>query len=195
MRSAVGGVVWGFVLAIGCAKPATPTAVRAAPVHPDLACPAGTVANGTAPPNGDEAWCELRAPDRPPMRQGPSLTWHDNGAKASQGSFASGFRTGPWLFWHANGELSEQGPFVSGVREGIWTTWDATGARTSEGAYAGGKRDGAWTFWTPADQTRTEGRYALGKRQGEWTEYSPEGTAVRARTFRNDRQIDQRELR
>jgi len=191
------GWFWGLVAVGGlaCAKSAAPTMVRAEPIHPELQCPAGTIATGAAPPAGDEAWCEQRPAAGAPIRSGPSLEWHDNGQKASQGAYQADVRTGPWLFWHANGQLAEQGRYVAGVKEGVWTTYDGQGRRLSEGAYAAGKPDGRWTFWSPDQQTRTEGQYALGEREGTWTEYSPEGSALVERTFRDDRQLDVRRLK
>lgn len=191
---AVGVGIVGVVV-VGCVKSTSPTVVRAQPIHPELQCPAGTVGAGAAPPAGNEAWCEIRPPVGAAVRQGPSLTWHDSGQKESQGAFDQGVRTGPWLVWHPNGQLSEQGPYVGGVKEGFWTTWDSLGRTLSEGRYASGERDGNWTFWNLQDQTRTEGRYQVGKREGQWVDYSPEGEAVRQRTFRNDRQLDIRNLR
>ncbi len=187
----------GIILAIGagCAKSAAPTLVRAQPIHPELQCPAGTLGAGAAPPTGNEAWCETRPAVGPRLRQGPSLSWHDNGEKASQGAYDQDVRTGPWLVWHPNGQLAEQGPYVAGVKEGVWAAWDSLGRKLSEGRYASGHRDGAWTFWNPEDQTRTEGRYAVGKREGEWIDYSPDGDAVRQRTFLGDRQLQMRTLK
>lgn len=191
------GMFLGFVGACvcACAKPVAPTPVRAAPIHPELQCPAGTFAAGAAPPQGNEAWCEQRPEAGPSVRVGPSLTWHDNGQKASQGGYAQDLQAGPWLSWHANGQLAEQGAYAVGVKEGVWTAYDSQGRRLSEGPYAAGQPDGSWTFWNPDDQTRTEGQYVLGKREGTWVEYAPEGTPVKERTFRNDRQLDIRTLR
>lgn len=182
----------GIILlcASACAKPSAPTAVRAEPIHPELQCPAGTLAMGAVPPAGREAWCTQAG-----MRTGPSLTWHDNGQKASQGAWTADQRTGPWLYWHANGQLAEQGSYAGGVKEGVWTTFDPLGHRLSEGAWVSGGRDGSWMFWDPEAQTRTEAQYVLGSREGTWIEYSPEGTALRRWTYRDDRQLDMQSLR
>ncbi|MEN0063426.1 MAG: hypothetical protein AAGA48_14840 [Myxococcota bacterium] len=189
------GVVWLLGgLAIGCAKPVPPTEVRQAPVHPDLQCPAGTVAAGLAPPQGHEAWCEKPVQVGPVLRVGPSLTWHTNGEKASQGSWEAGLRTGPWLFWHPNAQLSEQGAYSADEKQGIWTTYDSSGRRTAEGSFVAGSRDGDWIFWDPSAQTRTEGRYELGEREGKWVEFDPEGRPVRERDFRDDRMLNVRSL-
>ena len=187
-------LVIASLLCMACAKSSLPTAVRTQPIHPELQCPAGTLATGTVPPDGKEAWCDRQDEGRPPVRQGPSLTWHDNGQKESQGAYANGQRTGPWLFWHANGRPAQQGPYVDDQRHGVWTTYDPQGRRIAEGPMVAGAADGDWTFWNPDAQTRTEGHYVLGRREGEWIEYSPEGTPVRARTFRDDRMLDVRDL-
>ncbi|MEO0605072.1 MAG: hypothetical protein AAF211_26825, partial [Myxococcota bacterium] len=118
--------------AMACAKPVDPGVVRAQPIHPDLQCPAGTIAAGLAPPAGNEAWCENRPEVGRALRSGPSLTWHDSGEKASQGGYTNDVRTGPWLVWHPNGQLAEQGPYVAGVKDGLWATWDSLGRPTSE---------------------------------------------------------------
>lgn len=53
-------------------------------------------------------------------RTGPSVTWHMNGQKHSEGSYKDGKREGPWRFWGLDGKLDEalSGTYADGVRTG-----------------------------------------------------------------------------
>ena len=162
--------------------------------HPDLKCPAGTQPAGYAPPHGWEVWCEKLLPNGQKLREGPSIGWHPNEQKRSEGSYADGKQHGPWLYWYPTGTPESQGGFALGVKEGVWTTYAAGGETTSEGQFVGGQEHGPWVFWNTDAATRTEGSFVLGARDGVWLDYGPDDRPVRERTYRDGRMVTMREL-
>lgn len=101
------------------------------------------------------------------QRAGKYRSWHENGALASEGSFADDREIGRWKFFHADGRLAAEGSFGRGERVGPWETFHPGGPRESKGRYEKGKRSGPWSFWTPAGELQTEdsGTYAFVERR------------------------------
>ncbi len=187
---------WALLACIaGCGpKASNPVIATGASVHPDLQCPPGTLPAGTPPPQGREVWCELRPVGGAPVRQGPSIAWHENGKRAAQGPYLAGKRHGRWTFWHPNGVPAKQGSFAQGLEEGVWTAYHPHGDRASEGEYVGGEEHGPWLYWDVQEPARIEGTWALGKRTGRWLDIGPDGRPVRERVYRNGRLVNQQEL-
>lgn len=162
-------------------------------VHPDLQCPPGTLGAGEGPPNGTQVWCELPSLTDP-VKQGPSIGWHENGRKQAEGSWLAGERHGDWRYWHPNGRPEAQGTYAHGLREGLWTRYHPDGSRAAEGSFVGDQEHGAWTFWDATALTRTDGIYELGQRTGRWLDVDPAGVPVRERLYQEGRLVNQREL-
>jgi hypothetical protein len=179
----------------GCppkAPPEAPTAQQ--PVYADIACPPGTLVAGQAPPLGQEVWCQRPNPDGTFTKVGPSITWHSNGRKASEGAFREGKKDGPWLFWYPTGTPERQGTYAFGVPEGVWTSYHPNGERASEGQMVDGEEHARWTYWNAETLTRVEGEYVLGERDGTWMDFGPDDRPIRERTYRSGRLVSQREL-
>jgi hypothetical protein len=186
----------GFALGwAGCAPKPPPAAPSApAPLFSEFTCPPGTELAGAAPPVGVEVWCSRPMPDGTKVRSGPSLSWHGNGQKQSQGAYLQDKREGPWLYWYPTGTPERQGSYSNGKPDGVWTSYHPTGDRSSEGQMVDGKENGRWTFWNNESMTRTEGEFLLGERDGVWMDFGPEDQPVRERSYRTGRLVSQRDL-
>ena len=181
-------------LGTGCGPKPAPAAAVPAAGHPDLQCPPGTSPAGRGPPEGTEAWCQVRLPGGEARRAGPRITWHANGQRSAAGWYQAGKRHGTWQFWHASGTPAKQGSYTQGLEDGPWTTYHPDGTRAAMGGYVGGEEHGPWIFWDPGTLTRTEGSYELGERTGRWVDVGPDGRPVRERIYRRGRLVNQREL-
>jgi hypothetical protein len=182
-------------LLISCAKPvATTGASTPASPHPDLHCPPGSIPAGKAPPLGLEVWCHAQGQPGKWLREGPSISWHDNQQRASEGLFSHGKPTGPWQYWYPTGQPMEQGSFAGGVKDGVWVTYHADGTRSAEGTMVDGKHHGEWSYWSSDGQSRTVGQWKLGKKDGIWNEMNAEDRAVAERLYRDGRLVSQKDL-
>ncbi len=182
-----------LLLVLGaCAKPASgPSAPPPVPPPHDLACPEGSVPLGAAPPRGLEAWCARTLPDGKRLRTGPSMTWHAEGVKASEGHYYDDGRRGEWRTWHTNGRLATVEFWRDGVQHGTSVTYDPAGNRRAEGSYLEGLQDGPWTWWFADGKVERTGSYVRGEKDGEWLENYPSGHPKSRRVFRAGRQLQQ----
>ncbi len=182
-------------LLAGCPPKPPPTGPAAPPqVNADIACPPGTLLTGHAPPVGSEVWCQRPNTDGTFTRVGPTLTWHGNGRKASEGAYREGKKDGPWLFWYPTGTPERQGSYANGQPEGVWTSYHPNGERASEGQMVDGHEHARWTYWNAETLTRVEGEYVLGERDGTWMDFGPDDRPIRERIYRSGRLVSQREL-
>lgn len=81
---------------------------------PPIACPERARLEGTFPPNGNEAWCEI---------EDESGRWVKSGA---------------WMAWYENGQVRAEGEYLEGKKEGRWTIWNPDGAVIAELVYEHG---------------------------------------------------------
>lgn len=188
-------LVFLTVFLMACPKQTTAPVVAIGPVHPDLICPENTQPAGQVPPVGYEAWChEVTAAGRW-LRRGPSLTFHNNGEKSSQGDYLADRKQGPWILWYPTGQVERQGSFAGGVEDGFWVRYHTNGEQSSEGKMVNGHEHEMWTYWSENGATRTEGNWALGKRDGTWVDFDrvTERT-IAERDYRAGRLVSSREL-
>lgn len=179
-----------LALLAGCPKQtATEQAVNAA-----IACPAGTQPAGKAPPEGFEAWCQRVAPTGEVTREGPAITWHPDGTRASAGSYAVNRKSGFWSTYYPDGKPQAEGSYEVGVQVGLWKEYHPSGELKTEGEYAAGKPHGYWTYWHPNGQLLTAGDLVEGDKTGTWIEYDEQGKPKTERVYRNGRVLSQREL-
>ena len=59
-------------------------------------------------------------------RDGPSITWHENGQKSGEGTLKDGRPHGLWMAWHENGQKALEGTFKDGEEVSV-TYWNSTG--------------------------------------------------------------------
>ena len=103
---------------------------QAAPeVEPLKKCPSGAKLRGKAPPRGTAQWCEASDLFGKMQKNGPFLTWHENGRIRSMGYFVDGERHGDWKQWDESGRLLRQQSYRFGqavgasTRQGCETTF------------------------------------------------------------------------
>lgn len=114
-------------------------------------CPPGTNLVGPIGPNGTRITVNGRSaaacmrPDG--TSHGPSMTWYEDGSKASSGDYRNGVKEGLWCFWHENGRISGRGVFRDGKPDGVWVSWYDNQQKESEGSYFEGKHHGQFTYW------------------------------------------------
>ncbi len=108
---------------------------------------AGELRRETWPDGKPRAEYEVELRGGRELRSGPFRAWHENGALASEGSFAQDLETGRWKLFHADGTPAAEGAYARGERTGVWETFHPGGKRASKGKYEKNRRTGEWTFW------------------------------------------------
>jgi hypothetical protein len=192
-------LVFALVWLASCGDKAPPdtaiVAVDTAP-PPPIACAEGALLLGKSPPFGFAMTCNAQDPARPGtwFKQGPAITWHPDGSRASLGQYELDKKHGYWQTWFADGQVETQGTYSHDVPTGVWTAYHATAAKKSEGEYTGGKMEGHWSYWHSNGQLKTEGEMSGGEYQGVWLEYDETGRALSEREYREGRLIRQRQL-
>lgn len=133
-----------------------------------LPCPAGSELLYV----GDKVYCiEVGSAETRPFRQGPSVSFHPNGA------------------------LMEQGLYQDDEREGIWVGWDDTGQKANVVGYRAGAFHGLYiTFW-PNGVRQTEIQFALGKKHGTSKSWTDEGLPLTFKRFEHGRAVESWALR
>ena len=71
-----------------------------------------------------------------------AISWKPDGVKCPVTNFANG--EGAWATYHQNGEKAEEGSYAYGKREGLWYRWHDNGQKSAEGNYLNGKQNGLW---------------------------------------------------
>ena len=61
-----------------------------------------------------------------------------------QGGFKNGNKEGPWVSYWDNGQLQAKGSFKNGKQEGPWVSYLYNGQCLEEGDYKNGKKEGTW---------------------------------------------------
>jgi hypothetical protein len=95
------------------------------------------------------------------------VSWHANGAKASEATFGSNELT-EMTWWHDNGQVSTRGKARDAARQGSWNSWYASGAKRWEGEYRDNLREGVWTFWNADGSLAERGAFRADERVGRW---------------------------
>ena len=91
---------------------------------------------------GIEKVCVLKT-----VKDGESITIHDNGVVIRRGSYKNGKMDGKWSRWTKEGIIKDIGHWKKGVPEGLWQFWHSNGKLKEEGFYQEGKRFGYWKYY------------------------------------------------
>ena len=97
------------------------------------------------------------------MKNGASLTWHQNGTRSMEGEFKNNQSDGAWAGWHQNGEKAGVRNYAEGVLHGEFSQTWPNGQSMMEGNYKGGNQDGEWVQWHENGQQQSEILYEDGK--------------------------------
>ena len=80
----------------------------------------------------------------------------------NQGSFRNGKKDGPWVSYHDNGQLWSKGTYKNGKRHGPWVSYWENGQLRSKGTYKDGKQDGPSVSYHDNGQLWSKGTYSNG---------------------------------
>ena len=69
-----------------------------------------------------------------------------------QGEIKNGKREGPWVSYFENGQLWDKGDYKNGEREGPWVTYFESGQLDSKGTWKNGKEEGPWVTYNDDGQ-------------------------------------------
>lgn len=166
--------------ALGRAAPGDP----AFPPKRALACPAGTVEKGGAPPEQYEAWCEGR-PDAygNPRRHGPSRTWYDDGGPWIELAWFEGKRDGPFVEYHRGGRKAREGTYRLDAKVGTWTVWSEAGTVLERAEWRDDLLHGPFVAFHPNGRKRMEGQNCQGAQCGLWITWDDAGREQGRSTF------------
>lgn len=93
------------------------------------------------------------------VKDGPRVTWYQDGKIWSQGAFADGRDHGHWVVWFPDGTKSQEFTMIRGMWHGVHTLWDATGQKRREVAWVNGKRQGPLRVWDEEGNLISEEQY------------------------------------
>lgn len=58
------------------------------------------------------------------MVEGLEITFHGNGQKAAEGTWAAGQKDGHWIEYYRNGKKKLEGLYLHGQKTGVWKEYD-----------------------------------------------------------------------
>ena len=76
------------------------------------------------------------------LKEGPWVTYYDNGQLRYKGDYKNGYQEGMWVYYSLlNGQLIRQGNYKNGKKEGRWESYDFNGKSDEDaGTYRDGKK-------------------------------------------------------
>ena len=98
------------------------------------------------------------------------------------GNFRRGKKDGPWLTYHENGQLSTEVTYKNGKEAGAWVSSHENGQLRGKGTYKNGKPVGPWVRHHENGQLAFKGIYKNGQRDGPWVSYKMNGTVNQKET-------------
>ncbi len=152
------------------------------------ACPLGTTLKGSAPPFGDEVWCE-RSDGR---RHGPYAWWYDieGKHKVADGQYEEGQPTGLWVSYYDTGKRKIQGRYEAGKKAGRWVAWYPAGSPSTDIRFVDGAEHGLWRWWYDDGSLAGMGEFAKGKPHGRWTRCGRNGEITKVEIYDHDVLVD-----
>ena len=94
---------------------------------------------------------------------------------SERGSFKKGKREGPWVSYHDNGQLYWKRTYKNGEFEGRWVRYFPNGQLKEKGDYKNGRGEGSWVYYNENGQLECKGKYKNGLREGPWEFYDEDG--------------------
>ena len=108
-----------------------------------------------------------------------------------QGEIKSGKREGPWVSYFENGQLDSKGTWKNGKEEGPWVGYFDNGQIETKGNFKDGLEEGPWVQYYDNGQLYWKGEYKNGKKEGPWESYNDDGQSDEfTGTYKNDVKID-----
>ena len=108
-----------------------------------------------------------------------------------QGQFKDGLREGPWVSYHENGQLWMKGDHKNGEWDGPWVYYWDNGQLRTESNYKDGELDGPWVYYHENGQLWEKGDFKDGFQEGPWVVYNKDGTKndEESGTYRNGEKV------
>ncbi len=106
-----------------------------------------------------------------------------------QGSFRNGKKEGPWVSYHENGQFGGKGTFKDGKEDGSWVYYHENGKVSMKLTYVEGKLDGPFVSYYENGRLQEQGTLKDGKREGPYVNYWENGKLVVKGTYKNDVKI------
>jgi len=116
---------------------------------------------------------------------GEWTTYHENGQKRCDGTFANGSTDGKVIWWHFNGQKRSEKTYKDGKLDGKCTEWRDNGDKESEGTCKNDFLDGKLTYWFPDGHKKSEETYKDGELDGKCTEWFENGNKKSEGIFKN----------
>jgi antitoxin component YwqK of YwqJK toxin-antitoxin module len=117
----------------------------------------------------------------PPGPAGVWVTYHPNGAKASEAEHVGGGLVGALRMWDEQGQLLFEGRHdAAGEMHGTWRRWWPSGAPRMRWEMDHGRQHGGVEGWHESGAPRLRGAHRDGARDGAWTWWSADGRVSHA---------------
>ena len=115
-------------------------------------------------------------------REGPWVSYWDNGQLSSKFDYKNGKLEGPWIYYYEDGQLDRKGDYKNDKQEGPWVSYHDNGQLWWKGDHKNGEQEGPYVCYHDNGQLHYEGNYKNGKQEGPWVWYSDDGTVNNAFT-------------
>jgi antitoxin component YwqK of YwqJK toxin-antitoxin module len=110
------------------------------------------------------------------VKDGPWVSYHDNGQFKSEATYKDGVMDGPWVEYWDNGQLLGEVIYKDGWHEGPYLTYHENGQLWRKGTYKDGKKEGLWVWYFDNGQLGSKGTFKDGYRDGLWVGFNEDGT-------------------
>lgn len=96
---------------------------------------------------------------------------------------------GPAVWFHANGAIASQGLYRDDARDGVWASWDEQGRRMSVVTYGGGEYDGMYVTWWANGTRQSEIMWKAGKKHGIAKAWGDDGKLLAVTQYDHDKVV------
>jgi antitoxin component YwqK of YwqJK toxin-antitoxin module len=136
--------------------------------------------------------CAHAAEPAPPAESaGVWVTYHPNGAKASEAEHVNGALAGALRMWDDEGHLLFEGRNdARGEMHGTWQRWWPSGGRRMRWEMEHGRQQGPVEAWYESGAPRLRGLHRGGARDGAWTWWAEDGRVAHACRYEAGRVVE-----
>jgi antitoxin component YwqK of YwqJK toxin-antitoxin module len=142
---------------------------------PPLVCPAEAEHRGGQPMEGFEEWCVVLPPEGKERREGPAVSYYEDGTVWIERRYREGELDGPFRELHRGGRTAREGAYAAGFKTGLWRVWAEDGTLLEESRWERGERHGPFASFWPSGKPRSRGRHCRGIQCGRWVSFDERG--------------------
>jgi antitoxin component YwqK of YwqJK toxin-antitoxin module len=150
----------------------------AAAAPPLVVCPQGTLHRGARPMEGFEEYCVEITLDGKDRREGPALSYYDDGSTWIESRYRDGLLHGPYREHYRGGRIAREGAYEAGLRSGPWRFYYPDGTLQEETTFVRGGPDGPFVQYWPNGKVKSSGRHCVGVQCGRWRSYDDSGREI-----------------